>query len=581
MVANDGKSGISNGKGGGASGVAYLLALPPILLLFIYKIIPFISGFILPFKDYDVVKGLARSSWVGLDNFGNLFGSFIFPKIIANTIILKIEYIILCSGFALLLALILGFIQSKFWRRLFSTIFLLPCFIPTAVFSYLVLYAMNSAGVFFLFSTESLIEPNSFRLIYPILETIKNLGIPLIIALGAINAKRESDDGTSGFLRIQLLPAIKAIGLFALVQLSALLTMDYELLSSFQNPSVYEVADTIDTYSFKLGLMNTDFGTASAAWLVRYVIQLALTIMIFFLIKKWFSKDIFPKAIAKDKKIKRLGSIVAVVAGLFIVEIYLLLTTAPLAISVVDAFKVNGIELTGEALNNSIEALPFYDSFISGVFNRSFIEYLLIIGFTVIVNGIFTILLAYPLTVKKLSGSRIYTLFLIIVLNIGTGGIHEYLFFKGRNMLNTVFPYIITGLFSLVNVFVLKAIYNARYTSLEERTVNGIEGDGSSFIKRYLPRVIKPVLGLSALQYAFMWNAYYPGQLVYLTHSNQFSPVMLFRNLVMEAQPEIFGSMTLGVMKLAAIVSIPGIIILLLVMVFGSSEIFTGQLRKS
>ncbi len=551
---------------GGVRASAYLLALPPFLFLLIFTIIPFITFLLLPFKEYDPEVGIRGTSWVGMENFRHLFGMDGFSRVLGNTIILKIEYILFCCIAAFLLTLILGCIRTRFWQRFFSTIFLFPYFIPTVVFSYLTLFAMGKAGIFFIFSSESLADPRVFRIVYPTLEVIKNIGIPVIMALGAINAKRESDE-SSGFLRAQLIPALKAIGLFALIQLSALLTMDYELLTSFRNLMVYQVADTIDTFTYRTNLMYDRYSIAGAAHLLRYILQTVLSILVYFIIKKYFVEDNFaPKAI-KTRDKKRRFAPVAVVAGLFIVEIYLLLTTAPLAISVFEAFKHNDI-VTDHVLNWS----SVYSSFIT---------YLPAVAFAVLVNAIFTILLAYPLTVKNLPGRSVYAIFLVMVLNIGAGGVHEYLFFKRLNMMETIWPYIITGFFTLVNVFVLKSIYNAKYKAIEERTVKGVEGDIGSFFKRYLPRVLKPVLGLSALQYAFMWNSYYPAQAMYTVDHVNSSPVMMFLSIMTSPERDIYGALTPEMLKLATMVSIPGIIILLLVMIFGYHEIFIGQIRKS
>lgn len=565
VPTNDKDLAMNTHKGGGPTIVAYLLALPAIIILFIYKIIPFITALVLPFKEYDNAKGVFGSSWVGMRNFFELFDSPFFVNILSNTMILKIEYIFLCSIFTFIIAMILGFIGSKFWQRFFSTIFLLPYFIPTVVIAYLVLLVTSNAGIFFIFSTESLMDPEKFRLIYPIIEVIKNIGIPVIIALSAINAKKAEDN--RGFVHTHLLPTLKTIGLFALIQLSTLLTMDYELLSYLQNPIVYETADTLDTYIFRVGLMNNEISASSAVWLIKYAIQLVLSLLIFFLIKRYFVKDIFPKKIEKDKAYKRKGSFVAVVAALFIVEVYLLFTTAPLAVSVIEVFKdSNGVS------NDIMASMPLYSSFTT---------YIFVIALAVLINAVITLLLAYPLTVEGLPGRSIYTIFLIIVLNIGVGGIHEYLFFRDRGMQNTILPYLFIGFFTLANVFVLKAIYNARSTLEEERTVAGIKGNISSFFKSYLPRVVKPLLGLSVLQYAFMWNSCYPGQLVYLADTSRFSPVMMFRNIITGAQPDVYYHLSLDIIKLAAIISIPGIIILLLVMIFGGHEIFVSQIRKN
>ncbi|HZJ57715.1 MAG TPA: hypothetical protein VFD89_05675 [Clostridia bacterium] len=553
--------------------IAYLWAVPPMILLFLYRIVPFISGLSLPFAQSASAMGTGPRIWVGMNNFRELFNSFSFSKVLGNTIILKLEYILLCSFLALLLVLVLGSTQSKFWQRFFSAAFLFPYFIPTAVISYLILYTMGNAGMFFTFSMESMTDPRIFRLIYPVLEVIKNLGIPIIIALGAINAKRESGQGTGGFIHMQLLPALKAIGLFVLIELSALLSSDFELLTIFHNPEAYGAADVIDTFTYRNGIVNMDTGVASSAWLVKFLIQTVISILIFLGIRKFSVQNIFTRHGSKNNKGGRLGSFVVVIAGLFILEIYLLLTAGPMAVSAVETFKGSAGALNGlkDASSALIPALSY----------KSIIGHLLLISLAVVINAIVTILLTYPLTVKDLPGRLLYSVSLIFILNIGVGGIHEFLFFKGRGIFGTVFPYIITGSFTLINVFVLRAVYNARYKDAKEEAAKGAKGEMSSFFKGFLPRVIKPVLGLSALQYAIMWNSYYPRQLMYISDPAKFSPVMTFRNLVLGGQAEIYEFLTPEIIKLAAMVSIPGIIILLLLMIFGGEELFASQIRKS
>ncbi|NLJ40626.1 MAG: hypothetical protein GX352_03300 [Clostridiales bacterium] len=553
----------SNYNKAGVGWTAYLVALPAFVFLFIFKIIPFFNSLVLPLREFDAGDGIKAVAWAGMKNFKSLFGTGWFPKALGNTILFKLEFILLSCLTAFVLTLVLGFIRAKFWQRFFSAIFLLPYFIPAAVFGYFTLYAIENAGLFFLFSAQSMADPGIFRLVYPILEVIRNLGIPVIMILGAINSKRESDDGTGGFLHIQLIPALKALGLFALVQLSALLTLDYEIFSYLAAPGLHEGIGTIDAFIFRAGYETMDFGAASAAWLIRFIIQLGLSVLAFSLIKKHMAPSFFGTGIKVEKTKKRWGTLAGVVAGLFLLEIYLLFTTAPLAISVIETFQ-------GSA--------PAAGSLISGLpLSRAFAVYLPAIAFAVIINAVFTILLAYPLTVKRLSGRRLYTMALIVVMNLGIGGVHEYLFFKGRGMLNTIWPYLIMGFFSLINVFVLKEIYNTKYTSIEDRTVNGIEGDAGSFARRFLPKVLKPVFGLSLLQFALMWNSVYPGLLIYQANPDKFSPALMFNNITESMQGH---GITLEVLKLAAIVSIPGIIILLLLMIFSGHEVFIGQARE-
>ena len=49
-----------------------ILALPAMLLIFVFKYIP-MYGLILPFKDFDYATGLLKSPWCGFKNFEYLF----------------------------------------------------------------------------------------------------------------------------------------------------------------------------------------------------------------------------------------------------------------------------------------------------------------------------------------------------------------------------------------------------------------------------------------------------------------------------------------------------------------------------
>lgn len=71
----------------------YLLVMPPIAYLIIFKYIPMI-GTVIAFKDYNFVKGIFGSNWVGVKHFVNFFRSPQFKTLMLNTIGLSFYQII-------------------------------------------------------------------------------------------------------------------------------------------------------------------------------------------------------------------------------------------------------------------------------------------------------------------------------------------------------------------------------------------------------------------------------------------------------------------------------------------------------
>ena len=557
--------GVANNKT--ASGICYLLALPAIFLIFIFKIVSFIGAIILPFKEYTPAKGLMGSPWVGMQNFNEVFGTSFFSKILANTLILKFGYILICGLVAICLAMIISLIRSRKLQKFFSALFLLPYFIPTTVLSYLILnmMAMDGPGFLFLFHTISLAQPQTFRIAYIAIEVVKNIGIPVIIALGAIYIQTSLSGGKNDFIHVRLMPTLKAVGLFVLIQLSALLTTDFELLSSFCNPLVYEVADTLDTYAYKTGLLNSQYSAQAVVWLIQFIIHLVLSVLIYLLIKSFFANEIFSRQSFNKNTINLSSSLASSTIGIVLGFLAALLLFLPAILSLAQMGRP------------SEEAQGMVGNLMIG---RAFATYIPITLFAVIINGIITALLAYPLTVRNLPGRRVYKIFLILILSMGSSGIHEYLFYRGMGAINTYIPYVFTGMFTIVNVFVLKAIYNAQYTNVEDRTVHGREGDGASFFSKYLPGIWKPLLGLAGLQFITIWNSYAPSQLWYINDASRFSPVMMFSNMLMAPQGEAYKALAPYVMKIGLWVSLPSIIIGILLITFMGHEIFVSKIRK-
>ena len=61
----------------------YLLCLPGILYLFLFKYLP-MKGILMAFQDYNIIEGVFGSPWVGFKHFKDFFSSIYFGRILCG-----------------------------------------------------------------------------------------------------------------------------------------------------------------------------------------------------------------------------------------------------------------------------------------------------------------------------------------------------------------------------------------------------------------------------------------------------------------------------------------------------------------
>ncbi|BBH19535.1 hypothetical protein Back11_08800 [Paenibacillus baekrokdamisoli] len=550
----------------------YIIVLPAMIFILIFKIIPFISAGYLSFTDYSFFRGIFNSPWVGTENFRNLFSDPGFISALSNTMIIKLSYIAASGITALVVALLVSMIASRRLRNLFSTLFLVPFFIPAAVFAYLALLILSpDHSPILQMDAFVWVDPDHFRPLLVATEVIKSCGIPIIIALAAISAKRNSflridmEEGKGGkrsFVYSHIIPALKAITAFMLIQFSTLLSPDFELVSQLVNPLVQNVGDTLDTYYYKSVFVNAQFGHAGVLWIIQFVVQLLFTLLAYLLIRGLFVKDVFsPVEGEARQQVTNKGRNLAGIVGSLVCSVVVLLF-----IYVLFVYPFTGKSTSERGLGDLFSAYTF---FIHGGFDFA----------AVIINLLITLTLAYPLTVKDLPGRSFYKVFLLFIMTMGSSiALQDYLMVKNLEMVNTIFPLTINGFISILNVFVLKSIFNSKHSALKEQASAEGRGEFHAFFTLFIPKVWKPLVAMGVLQFVALWNSYY-SSLLYTSDVNRFSPIMKFVALVTRNPGDTRPSLAV-ILEYGAIVSIPSILLLLLFRRWLTAEVLIGQSRK-
>ena len=108
------------------------MLLLPMAFCLLFKFWP-MTGLVMAFKNFKIIKGIWGSPWNGFDNFQYLFSRSESIGVILQT--LKLNLFDLLFGFPMpiLLAIMLNEVRSKTFKRVTQTIIYLPHFLSWVI----------------------------------------------------------------------------------------------------------------------------------------------------------------------------------------------------------------------------------------------------------------------------------------------------------------------------------------------------------------------------------------------------------------------------------------------------------------
>ena len=272
-----------------------VLLIPSILWYLIFQYFP-MYGVVIAFKDYRILKGLLGSPWVGLENFERLFRTPQFLQVLRNTLLISFYKLLWGFPAPIVLALLLNEIANVRFKRVVQTISYLPHFISWVVIGGLIRALLSPTGgvVNYLLGLLSLgpvnfmIEPGLFRSIIVVANIWKNVGWGSIIYLAAISGidpqlyEAAVMDGAGRFrqaVSITLPSLVSVIVILFLLRIGYIMNAGFEEIFNLYNPIVYSVGDIIDTYVYRVGLIDFDYSYSTAIGLFKNVLGLSLLIL--------------------------------------------------------------------------------------------------------------------------------------------------------------------------------------------------------------------------------------------------------------------------------------------------------------
>ncbi|MBE9917225.1 sugar ABC transporter permease [Paenibacillus donghaensis] len=286
----------------------HLMLLPGIALLILFSIVP-MFGITIAFQNFKPGLGFWRSEWVGLDNFRYLFELPDSRTIFFNTIYIAVLKILAGLVVPVFFALLLNEVRSVLFKRSVQTIVYLPHFLSWVILAGIISDLLSMDGLMNQILGWLGMEPimflgsnQWFPGIIVVSDVWKEFGFGTIVYLAALTGinpalyEAAAIDGASRLqqLRYITLPSLKpTIILLATLSLGNVLNAGFDQIFNLYNPLVYDSGDIIDTYVYRAGLLQVQYGLATAVGLLKSVISFVLIILSYVMASKFANYRIF------------------------------------------------------------------------------------------------------------------------------------------------------------------------------------------------------------------------------------------------------------------------------------------------
>ncbi len=283
----------------------YLVMLPGLIYLFINNYMP-LPGLVVAFKQYNAVKGIYGSPWVGFQNFKYLFATNDAFLITRNTILYNVAFIAINLVCSIAVAIILSELTSRI-KNVYQSVILLPHLISSVIIGYLVFAFFSVENGFINNNILSLLgkdpvswysEPKYWPFIIIFVNTWKSIGFNCIIYLSTLlgfdRAFYESAeiDGATKWQQIRYitLPLLKpTVIMMTLMAVGRIFYSDFGLF--YQVPmnqgALYSTTQTIDTYVYRGLLQLGNISMSAAAGVYQSIIGFVLILAANLLVKKF------------------------------------------------------------------------------------------------------------------------------------------------------------------------------------------------------------------------------------------------------------------------------------------------------
>ena len=294
---------------------SYLLMLfPGYLWLILFSVVPMV-GFVFAFQDFVPGRGFFGSDWVGLDNFAYLFSLDDSRIVFFNTLAISVAKIIGFVLVPLVFSLMLNELRVGLMKRWIQTIVYLPHFLSWVILGGIMLdiFSLHGPVNTMLASLGGTTVPFFAKAeLFPTLaiasDVWKEFGFNAVLYLAALTAispalyESAAIDGATKWQQLWriTLPSLSGtvvlltvLGLGNILNAGNNANAGFDQIFNLYNPLTYSTGDIIDTWVYRSGLLNLQYGLATAAGLLKSTVGFLMISLSYYLAQRFANYRIF------------------------------------------------------------------------------------------------------------------------------------------------------------------------------------------------------------------------------------------------------------------------------------------------
>lgn len=286
------------GYGFAAQFQLHSMMLPGTILMIMFSIIP-LFGLILAFKNYKVTEGIVgvfTSPFYGFQNFKIIFANHDFMNMLKNTLGINLLGQLISIPLTIIFALFINEIRHQKMKSFVQTVTYMPHFVSWVVFGGIVIILLNADGAInavllrlglLTSPVVFMAESKYFWAIAIIANIVKELGWGTILYTAAISGvdqelyEAAEIDGAGRYRKMWYvtLPGIKGtIVIMIIFAVAGIMNNNFDQIFILQNSFNLERSEVIDTYIYKVGLQQLQFGMAAAINIFKSALALVLLV---------------------------------------------------------------------------------------------------------------------------------------------------------------------------------------------------------------------------------------------------------------------------------------------------------------
>lgn len=276
----------------------YLLLILPLAYLFIFYY-GSMYGLLIAFKEFNPMKGIMGSPWVGMKYLNKFFTSHNFSQLVRNTVSLSLYSLVASFPIPILLALAINACGSKGFKKTVQMGTYAPYFLSvTVVVSMLYQFLAEKTGVvntvIFALTNQRvsfLTRPNIFQHLYVWSDVWQYTGYNSIIYIAALSSvdvslhEAATVDGANKFQRtwhVDMPGILPTATILLILRVGQIMNVGFEKVYLMQNPMNISRSQIINTYIYaqSIGSQIPNFSYSTAVGLFNAVINFFLLLSV-------------------------------------------------------------------------------------------------------------------------------------------------------------------------------------------------------------------------------------------------------------------------------------------------------------